>query len=266
MKSVTFLTNEIHSAPDDKRMKVRGGVKKGKRKTDLKVLARAEQTYEFGKPKDKISNRQGFCQDLATIRKVQKVLTIGQRAGTEATEAFTSVNSLLRKLLVFKGQHFEDVERDIKLFDVVTRRQKLEDVERRLGVQNDLLDKLKREVELHGWTKTLSEQRAYIAQTVDKLKTERGYWKAVKPFVTYNLVTNIEVDSGLCPDMERAKRIALGYIQGVHVSRVVVRKTWRERKLVMGKEIDECGIHFDSKSIKGLNVWLQAKTWTPLIA
>lgn len=116
---------DIITAEPHKRFKVKSD---GKVKTSLNVLARAHQTYAFGKPERVINdghlfnqlterlNRQlkayEYTQKLVPVRHVAKAHTVAPNVNKAVLQ---QVGDLFTALLLFKGVSYADVKRELIL-------------------------------------------------------------------------------------------------------------------------------------------------------
>ncbi len=236
MNTVTLIGKRVVAEPT-KAMRVRAG---SGVKTDLNVLARAEQKYEFGKPSEMVKNTNFNAFDykivdkkmIATTRlSPMRHITTVKSVGTFDGSIIASVNSLLRNTLLFKGIGFAEVERELKLFNIDTRPAKLDRI-------NKLL------------------KNCTPARRVS-LNNAYAYWKNTKPFAYYRTSVDVWVT------------LESGTVVGIHIPTIVVRKTFRNTVNIMGKLEEECSMMFDSKFCQGigadkkktkLSIWLDSLT------
>lgn len=239
---VVFTSNQVSAEPH-RPMKVRPA--KNRPKTNMLMLAKAEVRYLNGKPLTELKRNTfnvlqperfgGAMQRVAPMRKVATLKSVG----IFSEDVKSSVNNLLRNVLLFKGISFFDVERDLKLFEVDVRQPKLEQI----------MERLAQLVDPHG-----DLYKGADPTEVEKLKKQKGFWKKTKPFIRYATNTEVAVEVGKYTGGETLMR-------RLKVHDIVVRKTFRDQVNVMGQMETSYSMFFDAKSCEGAKLWLDSLDW-----
>lgn len=238
---ITFKTEKT-VAIDGKPMKVRGSGSTGV-KTNLDVIARGHiarfregkaygtiisDTHLF-KRFGEIPTKEGWetTQEISNIRHTTTLKTLGF---AQSGKVLVDSNTLLRKVLAFKGITFEVMAKDLANFPE-RRAEKVFKISSIISSEKNLERK-------------------------NKLGILLQYWMTCKPFAQYIGKTNIEVDLSQTTEefkefvnAERNKKIALGIIKNISIGTVKVKNAFINNGAKR--------VFFDSKSCKPVNYFLE---------
>lgn len=245
--SVIFTANQVTAEPH-KPMRVRHA-KRGT-KTPLSSLAKAEAKYAFGKV-EKETSRNVFNKTVAPMRKITTLKSVG--IFTE--DSRSSVNNLLRNVLLFKKISFERVERELKLFNTDVRIPTLEKLREQLGKAQEEKEHLRAKGIGFGFTKDIRDAIEEKQKEIVFLRNRIGFFEHTKPYVTYAVNTDIRITVGRYSKGE-------DIILPLKIGHVTIRKTFRNIVNVMGKEEEQCCIYFDRSVCKKVQVWFDSITLT----
>lgn len=246
-----------------RRMKVRND---SKTKTNMLVLAKGKAVWndstmeivseaaKFGSYdlKQALDGSWEYTTKCKIIKQSDK---FGMSTDFDDADVLQNTNNFLRNILLFKGIGFAEIEREMKLFDCDTRPAKLRNISDKLGRFTTRRDEIAAMAEFYA--NDLAVSASFQQEIVDidaaiiLLKQELGYWKVVKPFVSYNVGTQIRYNTDGDDNQLRQDEV-------YHMSTITIKKVYRNRINVMGKQEDDCRIIFDSKCFDHLKLWVQS--------
>lgn len=247
-----------------RRMKVRND---SKTKTNMLVLAKGKTVWSDSGAVEIISEAAKFgAYDLkqaldgsweytTKLQSIKHSDKFAMATDFDDDAVLQNTNNFLRNILLFKGIGFNDIEREMKLFDVDTREVRLRLISDKLGRMYDRRKTIDDMAEFYAndiaVSTTFKQELIDLDAAVIKLKQERGYWKNVKPFLTYNVATKIRYNSDGNDDQLRQDEV-------YNLASITVKKVYRNRINVIGGHEDDCRIIFDNKSFDHLKMWVQS--------
>lgn len=259
MKQVHFVSNYDRHV-ENKRMRVRPN--KGV-KTDLNVLAKGTQRYEFGKPagidsdakkfnqfgERFIDHRWMYTQTTKPVKEMSRY-KMNSTIETDAVEFMSMPYNMLRNILLFKGISIHEIEQDFRLFDIKIRQPKLAKYDREIERIATSITEYEGVIERVTNLRKKLQFREHVAELrteLNKLKSRRGIWKKRKPFLNYKVVTDIVLS-------EEGDRVLSDH--KFHVGNIIITGFAKDIVNNMGKQETNYRLFFDKKKYQQLQAWI----------